>query len=302
MPTEVTNLTVSHCSIIAVDHDGRTLAIVITTFIVSLFLTFAGYYFFKRIIFLSGFIFASVVAILILANGAEQELDISSEGVIGITFVASCLCGFVTLIFMPCGLFLYGFQFGTAAGVAAFALLHIFYNLPSAWVSILTTVVIGLCCAVLALKYQTTLLIISTSVVGSGLFLACIDYFVENFLLLKYILEVLKNDLSISLCPYSWIIFGIWLPLSAFGYFIQRYMTAKGCDHRADEYWKLTPLQRVKLIFTKIFFCCKNINTQPPTSTKLIDPEFGEEAEFGLNKPLHASCSTLLSSGDESGL
>ena len=62
--------------------------------------------------------------------------------------------------------------------------LQSFYFPSTAWIPAGILFGTGIICSVLTLKFQKQMVIFSTAVFGSILITACVDYFVEDFLLM----------------------------------------------------------------------------------------------------------------------
>uniref|UniRef100_A0A8D2JET5 Transmembrane protein 198 n=1 Tax=Varanus komodoensis TaxID=61221 RepID=A0A8D2JET5_VARKO len=90
------------------------------------------------------------------------------------------------------GLFLTGLLLGMLVATAGLVATEPLYALPSAWVpagSLLGSALLG---AVMALRWQKALTVISTAVFGGAVLTLCLDYAVENLALGRHIYERLR--------------------------------------------------------------------------------------------------------------
>ena len=178
--------------------------------------------------FLTGFIFASILVYTICL----EEDALPPEGNIGVAVGAGILCGLVTMLVQYVGLFLTGFHFGVAVGTGALIVVEQFTHPETKWIPIGVLVGVGLIFAVISLKFQKSLTILGTSVLGGALMVTCLDFFVEKAAMLQYVWDRIKGNDSQALCWYSWIILGCWPFCFLVGVLVQWRITGMGVDHR----------------------------------------------------------------------
>ncbi|XP_074658598.1 transmembrane protein 198-like [Tubulanus polymorphus] len=196
-------------------------------FVFGILYTFFGYRFFKAIMFLTGFMFGSVVTYLICI----EENILPPEGNAGIAIGAGILCGLITMLVQYVGLFLTGFHLGVLLATAGLIVMEIFYHPTTKWISFGILFGVGILFALLTLYFQKGCTIIGTSVFGAAMTVACLDYFVELFIMLNYVWDRIRVEYSRPVCWFSWCILGCWPAACSIGLFIQWKVTGKGFDH-----------------------------------------------------------------------
>ncbi|CAG2213775.1 transmembrane protein 198-like isoform X1 [Mytilus galloprovincialis] len=226
-PKPVTH-TLKSCDHIDTDYDVALAIICAMSFIFGIIYTFFGYRFFKAVMFLTGFIFISVLTYLILS---EQDI-LPLGGEIGVAVGAGLILGIITMLVQYIGLFLTGFQFGLSIAMCILVVLEQFYHPTTRWIPIAILCGVGLFFGVLTLKFQKTFTVLGTSIFGGALMISCLDYFIEKFTMLIYIWERAKGDLSDHVCWYSWVLLGCWPFCFIVGTVAQWRITGQGYDHR----------------------------------------------------------------------
>ncbi|KAH9520060.1 hypothetical protein Btru_059846 [Bulinus truncatus] len=189
--------------------------------------TFFGYRFFKAIMFLTGFIFCTVLIYLVLN---EQKI-LPPEGTLGCAAGAGILLGLVTMLIQHIGLFLTGFSLGVSAAAIIFLVVDQLAH-PDMWVPIVIFTVLGIIFGLLSLKFQKTFTIIGTSVIGGALCLSGIDYFVETLRMALYFWDRVIARPSKTLCWFSWLLLALWPVMTMAGVIVQWKFTGHGVDHR----------------------------------------------------------------------
>ncbi|KAL8580810.1 hypothetical protein ACOMHN_017314 [Nucella lapillus] len=229
-----------------VDTDYSVVAAILSCmcFMFGVLYTFFGYRFFKAVMFLTGFLFASILVYTI----CKEEDALPPEGNIGVAVGSGILCGLVTMLVQYVGLVLTGFDFGVAVATVALVVVEQFAHPHSRWIPIGTLVGLGLVFAVLSLRFQKALTILGTSVLGGALMVTCLDYFIEQAAMLQYVWDRIKGDRSETVCWYSWVILGCWPFCFLVGVLVQWRITGLGIDHReAIHSRKGVNLQRLRL-------------------------------------------------------
>ncbi|XP_064647764.1 transmembrane protein 198-like isoform X2 [Lineus longissimus] len=197
-------------------------------FIFGILYTFFGYRFFKAVMFMTGFIFGSVVTYLICL----EEKVLPPEGNAGVAIGAGILCGLITMLVQYVGLFLTGFHLGVLLALAGLVVMEQFYHPSTKWIAFGILFGIGVLFALMTLYFQKGCTIIGTSVFGAALMVSCLDYFVELFIMVDYLWDRIRVVRSKQyVCWFSWIIIGCWPFACAIGLFIQWRVTGKGYDH-----------------------------------------------------------------------
>lgn len=223
-----TNRSVRTCDMIDADYNIPTSVICAMCFVFGIVYTFFGYRFFKAVMFLTGFLFGSVLVYMICLEAKTLTPLINA----GIALGAGFLCGLLTMLVQYVGLFMTGFNFGISIATGILIVIEQFYHPETKWIPIGILVGIGVIFALLTLKFQKSGTIFGTSLFGGLLMISCIDYFIEQFLLMMYVWERIKAEHSPSLCWYSWIILGCWPFCFVVGSITQWKITGQGYSHR----------------------------------------------------------------------
>nr|CAB3267066.1 transmembrane protein 198 [Phallusia mammillata] len=217
--------------IIATNYEGVTAGICATLCVFGLVYVFFGYRCFSAVMFLSGLIFGGTTVFLMCREERIFQQQFSIEIAAGIAAGIGVLCGFITMLVRYVGLFLQGFFLGLLIAVAGIIALQSVYSPTTAWIPVGILFGTGIIFSLLTLKFQRSFVIISTAVLGGALIAVCIDYFLEQFLLLRYIWEALMAGDSVEVCWYTWVILGVWPILAIAGALLQWKVTSKGFDH-----------------------------------------------------------------------
>lgn len=171
------------------EHEATfKLVLVFVCVLFGLFFAICGYRFLKFSTFVVGFSLGSGIIYLILS---EQKQLSTVENLI-ISLSIGVLFAFVALLVQYIGLFLIGITSSISIVTCILILIDLFYTNQSAWVCI---GLLFLCATILAsftLKFQKSLTIVNTSIIGSALLFIVVDFIVENNLLMDYIYELFK--------------------------------------------------------------------------------------------------------------
>ncbi|XP_032641470.1 transmembrane protein 198-like [Chelonoidis abingdonii] len=190
-----------------------------------------GYRCFKAIMFLSGLLFGSLVIFLLCYKERVLETQLSLEVSAGIALGIGALCGLVTMLVHSVGLFMTGLLLGLLLATAALVATEPLYQPQSLWVPVGSLLGLALLCALLALRWQKPLTVLSTAVFGAAVIVGCVDYFVELLALLGYVYDRLRLAPSPPLCWHSWAVLALWPALSLLGLLLQWKLTAEGYSH-----------------------------------------------------------------------
>lgn len=196
-------------------------------FLFGIVYTFFGYRFFKAVMFLTGFIFGTVLVYII----CFEEDILPPEANAGIAIAAGIICGLITMLVQYVGLFLTGFHLGIGLSTGVLVTVDQFYNITNKWIPIGVLIGVGILFALLILKFQKAGTILGTSIFGAALMVTCLDYFIEKFLIINYVWESIKVTDSMPPCWYSWLVIACWPFCFIVGTFTQWRITGQGFDH-----------------------------------------------------------------------
>lgn len=216
------------CDKISINYDITTAIICAACFVFGILYCFFGYRFFKVTLFMTGFIFGSLVTYLICL---EEQL-LPWQGKIGVAMAAGVLCGLITMLVQYVGVFMTGFQLGLLLGIASLTIMEEFYHPSTKWICIGVLFGGGLLFALLSLKFQRGLTIFGTSIFGSAMLVAAIDYYIEMFMMVNYVWDRVKAEYSDPICWFSWIILGLWPATFLVGALAQWKVTGRGVAHK----------------------------------------------------------------------
>ncbi|ESO02294.1 hypothetical protein HELRODRAFT_65991 [Helobdella robusta] len=238
-----------------IDTNYRIIPSVICSFCIlfGLFHCFCGYRYFKASMFLTGFLFGSLVTYLICI----EENFLTIEAKIGVAMGAGILCGLITMLVQYVGLFMTGFHMGFLLAVAGLIVADWFIQVHSKWVPIGSILSVGLLFALLCLKYQRAITYLASSIIGSAMVTAGVDHFVNHFGILYHALDRLKVVKSPLLCWYMWMILAVWPLFSLLGSVFQCQLTGRDCDHRERLFFSF--LSFLKTLTEFVFFKFKEI-------------------------------------------
>lgn len=206
-----------------------------------------GYRCFKAVMFLNGFAFATTIIYIICM--AENLLPM--YGNVSVSLVAGVLFGLITMLVTYVGLFMLGFHFGLLFSCATLIVIYLLTPFidsvqppNSAWILFIIFMSLGLTGACLTLYFQKGCTIIATVLYGSAITLSSIDYFIENFKLLYWFRDKLRDGQDLydsigitrntNLCLISWILLSLWPSSAMIGLLIQWCITSKGISYDND--------------------------------------------------------------------
>lgn len=164
------------------------LIISIAILLFGLFFATIGYRFLKLSTFICGFSLGSSIIYLILME--QKQLTLIENLIISLSI--GVLFAFVALLVQYIGLFILGIMGSIAVSTCILIFIDLFYGNKSAWMCILLLFICATIQASLSLKFQRSMTILNTSSIGSVLLLVSLDFFVENNLLIDYILELYR--------------------------------------------------------------------------------------------------------------
>ncbi|CAH1238805.1 TMEM198 [Branchiostoma lanceolatum] len=231
-PTDTFSGNITRCDTLTYDYDIATSVICGMCFLFGIVYCFFGYRCFKAVMFLTGFIFGSVIVFMLCNEERFYTTYLSVEASAGIAIGIGVLCGLVTMLINAVGLFMTGFTLGMFLSAALLIVLEAFYHPPTVWIPVGIIFGVGILFAVLTLQWQKSCTILATSVFGGAIMTVCVDYFVEHFIMVQYVWERFMAALSEPVCWYSWVILSIWPVLMVIGVVVQHRVTGRNFDHQ----------------------------------------------------------------------
>lgn len=150
---------------------------------------------------------------------------------LGVSLFVGVVFAVLATLVSICGLFILGFVLGAFTLLFFILAISPLVVIPSKWIVITILVVPGLFSALLILKFQKFLVVLSTSIMGAALISLATDFFFEEFLLVDYAWQIISVDDKIELCWLSWTIFAIWPLLFGIGSFFQIKVTGRHVEH-----------------------------------------------------------------------
>lgn len=164
------------------------LAVTTACVLFGLFFAICGYRCLKLSTFLVGFSLGAGIIYLIL----NEQRQLSNVENLIISVSIGVLFAFVALLVQYIGLFLIGITSSVSVVTCILILIDLFYTNQSAWVCIGLLFLCATVVASFSLKFQKSLTIVNTSIIGSALLFVAVDFVVENNLLMDYIFELFK--------------------------------------------------------------------------------------------------------------
>lgn len=231
-PTVVPTRQAENCSLPspffqASDYNSVTAAICALYFMFGIFCAFFGYRCFKAIMFLTGFIFGSILVYLICLE--ENVLPMWSNTLIAVC--AGVLFGLITLLVQYVGLFMLGFHGGLLLGIVGLCAAEPWITPSSPWVSVGVLLLTGLFFSLCNLYFQKTFTIFCSAFYGGAVMATGLDFFVENSVMLLWVWDRVRVKESEQPCWFSWAILATW-PLTLFlGIITQILVTGQGIYH-----------------------------------------------------------------------
>ncbi|GFN73788.1 transmembrane protein 198-like [Plakobranchus ocellatus] len=200
----------------------------VVCFLFGILYTFLGYRFLKAVLFLTGFLLATVLLYMILE---EQGNLLPPEGTLACAVGAGILLGLLSMLIPYVGLVLTGFSLGAGAAAAAMVVVEQFTHPPTRWISWGVFLLLGLIFGILGLKFPKGITIAGTSVIGSAVGLAGVDYFLELSRASLYLWDRLMTTWSSQMCWYSWLMLALWPVVTILGMLVQWKCTGADVDH-----------------------------------------------------------------------
>ncbi|XP_063224018.1 transmembrane protein 198 [Bacillus rossius redtenbacheri] len=217
------------CAYVDYNYDVATAVICGMYLVFGVVYSLFGYRCFKAVMFLTGFIFGSIIVYLICL----QEKLLPAYGNAGVALGAGVLFGLITMLVQYVGLFMTGFHTGLFLAVISLGVAETFCWQPSSvWATAGVLLGGGLLFAILNLYWQKGLTVIGTSVYGGAIMAGALDYFVEKFLMVKWVWDRVALRDSGPPCWFSWLILSVWPFMILVGMATQWAVTGRGIYHQ----------------------------------------------------------------------
>jgi hypothetical protein len=94
------------------------------------------------------------------------------------------------------------------------------------------------------------LTVLGTSVYGGAIMAGSLDYFVEKFLMVKWVWDKVALKSSPAPCWFGWLILAVWPLMVLIGIITQWAVTGRGIHHQEREW---TPSGFLHLFFVSLF-------------------------------------------------
>ncbi|XP_063913355.1 transmembrane protein 198 isoform X2 [Zophobas morio] len=219
------------CARVDTYYDLTAAAVFLVCIVVGVLYTFLGYQCFKTVMFLTGFISASLIVYLICLQGELMP----SYGNAGVALLAGVLFGLITMLVQYVGLFVSGLHTGLLLGAASLLITDYLVNTSpkgSIWLCVGILLAMALTFAILTLYFRKSLTIVCTSIFGGAIFSIGIDYFVERLTILSWVWQRMSlKPVEPPPCWFSWIILAAWPSFFLTGLIVQCTVTGKGLHH-----------------------------------------------------------------------
>ncbi|CAF0879485.1 unnamed protein product, partial [Didymodactylos carnosus] len=196
--------------------------------VVGLFYTILGYRWWRLTMFITAFTLSSLLLYIILST--QQSLN--EAQIIGISCSIAVLFGLIGSLLQYVGLFEQGFCFGLILSIATFIIWDLSRHITNFWIPIILIIGIGSICAIITLRFQKLMIIVTSSCLGSVCHFIVLDYFLQNSLLLIYIHKRFKFEDTRSICLKHWLVTIVLVITTVMGILIQYSCTGRNYDHR----------------------------------------------------------------------
>jgi len=196
----------------------------------GIFCTFFGYRCFKATMFLTGFVFGSLVVYLICLE--ENILPMWANTLIAVS--AGVLFGLITLLVQYVGLFMLGFHGGLIMGILVLCIIQLVDPLKSPespWFALLILLFFGLVMALCNLYLQKSLTIFHSALYGGAVITTGLDYFIEHSVMLIWVWDRVRVRESPPICWFSWALTSAWPISFILGTTLQIWLTGSGIYH-----------------------------------------------------------------------
>lgn len=207
-------------------------AIICVTFIIFGVVYFLfGYRCFKAIMFLTGCIFSTAVVYYV----CTQDAVLPQYAIVGVSLCAGILFGLITMLVQYVGLFMTGFHTGLLLCLVSIAMADVAgYRIATLWTSSSLLMGFGVFFALITLNWKKGMTIVGSSLFGSAIVIASLDYFVEKLVMVLWIWEKALKRRTIEPCWLSWVVLALWPLVAMIGLVIQCAVTGKGVYHEKN--------------------------------------------------------------------
>lgn len=182
--------------------------------------------------FITSFSLASLLLYIILST----QPTMNEYQLIGVSCSMATLFGLIGALLQYVGLFINGFCLGLTLAINVFISLEMknrANGLPTSfWLPIGLILLLGLICAILSLRFQKSMLILTSSCLAGVCQTIVLDYFLQSSVLFHFIHKRLLFESIQNLCIRHWIIALIFPIVMLFGIVIQWTCTGRNYDHR----------------------------------------------------------------------
>lgn len=182
--------------------------------------------------FVTSFSLASLLLYIILSTHPSMN----QSQLIGVSCSIATLFGLIGALLQYVGLFINGFCFGLIISIITFVLIDIknrAYGLSTSfWLPIGLILLLGLICAILTLRFQKPMIIITSSCLAGVCQIIVLDYFLQSSVLIRFIHKRFLFEITPTLCVRHWIIALVLPIIMLFGIVIQYSCTGRDYDHR----------------------------------------------------------------------
>ncbi|CAF1080292.1 unnamed protein product [Rotaria sordida] len=199
---------------------------------IGLFYALLGYRWWRFTMFVTSFSLGSLLLYIILLT----QPTMTQSQLIGVSCSIATLFGLICALLQYVGLFINGFCFGLTLSIITFITIDMKNRAngitTSFWLPIGLILLLGLICAIITLRFQKTMLIVTSSCLAGVCQTLVLDYFLQSSVLLHFIHKRLLFESTPTLCIRHWIIALILPIIMLFGIVIQFSCTGKNYDHR----------------------------------------------------------------------
>lgn len=182
--------------------------------------------------FITSFSLGSLLLYIILST----QPTMTQSQLIGVSCSIATLFGLIGALLQYVGLFINGFCFGLTLSITTFITLDMKNRAngvtTSFWLPIGLILLLGLICAILTLRFQKIMLIVTSSCLAGVCHTLVLDYFLQSSVLCRFVHKRLLLEFTPTLCVRHWIIALILPIVFLFGIVIQFSCTGKNYDHR----------------------------------------------------------------------
>ncbi|UJR15188.1 hypothetical protein I4U23_002149 [Adineta vaga] len=238
-----------------VDYDLHWLIAYATLAFIGLFYALLGYRWWRLTMFITSFGLGSLLLYIILST----QPTMNESQLLGVSCSIATLFGLIGALLQYVGLFINGFCFGLILSITTFISLDMKNRAngvsTSFWLPIGLILLLGLICAIITLRFQKTMIIITSSCFAGVCQILVLDYFLQSSVLFHFIHKRLLFESTSTLCLRHWLIALILPIILCFGIVIQFTCTGRNYDHRdswqraisaGKKHYKTANLKRIR--------------------------------------------------------